>query len=163
MFGRSPYGQDDPCDVPRREHPEGPLETLAAARFHNLRMSCCTPLESSLASPSTHCCSKVGCVFWIAVRAMSSSAANASLPTHARLSALGCLDYDLGVPNLYKGFGFLFPIGVLRSRTGESGTRRIFTIPSTDRRWAVTVDASKLSPWHALLVPSRRARHGSGL
>ena len=36
--------------------------------------------------------------------------ANASLPTHARLSALGCLDYDVGVSNLYKGFGFPFPL-----------------------------------------------------
>jgi hypothetical protein len=60
---------------------------------------------------STHCRSKVGCVFWTAVRATSSCAANASLSTHARRSALGCLDYDVGVPNLYKGFGFPCPLG----------------------------------------------------
>ena len=47
----------------------------------------------------------------------------------------------------------VFPsrVGMLRSRTGEAGTRRIPTIPSTDRRGATrrTVDASKVWPMRA--------------
>ena len=83
----------------------------------NRRMSCWISLESSLASPSTRYRSNIGCVFWTAVRATSSCATIVSLSTHSGLSDLGCFDYDVGVPTLYKGFGFPCPL------VGWSGQR----------------------------------------
>src|SRR5580692_2928045 len=40
----------------------------------------------------------------------------ASCLSSARLSALGCVDYDIGAANLYKGLGFLCPLGGCSSR-----------------------------------------------
>src|SRR5208283_2569843 len=103
-------GQDDLRDLSYTEHSDRPLEARASARFHKRRMSCWTSLESSLASPSTRYRSNIGCVFWTAVRATSSCATIVSLSTHSGLSALGCFDYDVGVPTLYKGFSFSCPL-----------------------------------------------------
>src|SRR6202011_5460953 len=85
--------------------------------------SSCSPISKSAHSvlrsavelvniTSTHCCSKVGCVFRTAVRAMSSCAADVSLPRHERLSALGCFDYDVGVPTYTR-------VSVFSARLGD--------------------------------------------
>jgi hypothetical protein len=101
-FDRSSYGRDDACDVLRSEHSDGPLEARAAARFHNPR-SVLRSAGELVNITSTHCCSKVRCLFWTAVRATSSCAPQTfSLSKHARISALACLDYNVGVPNLTR-------------------------------------------------------------